>query len=137
MTTTPSPARSQPQATSSSLLRRPRFWSFFRLLAGLAGAVLVIFPVASGNSYVFSVIGLVLFVAAILFLPTRARATLGSKARELGANLVVEGGRYQLPNSSHSVPVQLFFLADRISALDSRFRTLLEIPIAEISSFLA
>jgi hypothetical protein len=117
--------------------RNARSWKFLRLALGLGGAALVLFPVASGNSYVFSIVGLVMFVVAILLLPAKPRITPEEKARELGAIMVVDGGRYHLPNSSSFVPAQLFVAADRISALDSKFRVLLEIPTAEITSFLA
>jgi len=93
--------------------------------------------VASGNGHIYAVIGLALFTAGILFFPTSPRTTFEDKVRELGAHLVVDGGRYHLPHSSSFVPVQLFLAADRISALDSRFRVLVEIPAAELTSFLA
>jgi len=137
MTTSPNPAHSQLQRAGSTLRRNPRSWMFLRIVLGLGGAALVLFPVASGNSYVFSLVGLVMFVATILLLPAKPRTTLKEKARELGALQVVDGGRYHRPNSSSSVRVQLFVAADRISALDAKFRVLLEIPTAEITSFLA
>ena len=137
MTTSSNPARSQPEANPTALRRNPRFWAFFRFVLGFGGAALVVFPVASGNSYILSVAGLVMFITAIMLLPARPRTTSEDTARELGALLVVDGGRYHIPNSSSSVPVQLFVAADRISALDSKFHALLEIPSAEITSFLA
>ena len=110
----------------------------FRIILGLGGAALVLFPIASSNSnYAFSIAGLLMFVVAILLAPAKPPSTLEQKARELGALAIVDGGRYRLPNSSSSVPVQLFVAADRICALDVRFQMLLEIPTAEISSFLA
>jgi hypothetical protein len=109
----------------------------FRLALGLAGATLVLFPVASGNNYVLSIAGLVMFIAAILLLPGQPRITVEQKARELGALRVVEGGRYRSSSSASPIPVQLFVCADRISVLDAKFRLLLEIPTREITSFLA
>jgi hypothetical protein len=110
---------------------------FFRIVLGLSGAALVLFPVASGNGYFLSVVGLVMFITAILFFPGKRRATLEEKVRELSALAVVDGGRYRLPNSTSSVKVQLLVAADRVSALDAKFRVLLEIPTAEITSILA
>ena len=112
-------------------------WMLFRVVLGAVGAALVIFPVTSGNGYVFSVAGLVMFVAAILFSPAKPKVTLEGKARELVAITFVDGGRYRLPDSSSSVPVQLFVSADRICGLDARLRPLVEIPTGEIASFLA
>jgi hypothetical protein len=137
MTTISDASQTQSPPKAPLLRRNPRSWMFFRLVLGLGGAALVLFPVASGNGYIFSVVGLAMFIAAVLLLPTRLRITLDQKARELGADAVVDGGRYLLPNSSSLVPVQLFVSADRVFALDSRFRVLLEIPTAEITSFLA
>lgn len=117
--------------------RKAGSWMLFRVLLGVVGAALVIFPVTSGNGYVFSVAGLVMFVAAILFSPAKPKVTLEEKARELGALTFVDGGRYRIPDSSSSVAVQLFVSADRICGLDARFRPLVEIPTGEITSFLA
>jgi hypothetical protein len=137
MRATSSNDHSQPQPGSSVARRKTHSWLFFRIVLGLGGAALVIFPVASGNNYIFSVVGLVMFIVATLLLPAKSRSTIEEKARELGALVVVDGGRYRFPDSSSSVPVQLFVCADRISVLDARFRLLLEIPTAEITSFLA
>jgi hypothetical protein len=127
MTTSPNASDPEPQPGGSARRRNPPSWMLFRIVLGLSGAALVLFPV----------VGLVMFIAAILFLPARPRTTLNEKARELGALVVVDGGRYCLPDSASSVPVQLFVAADRISALDAKFRALVEIPTAEITSFLA
>lgn len=137
MTASPNPPRSQPHHGGSTLHGKTRSWMLFRIALGLGGAALVIFPVASGNNYLFSVVGLVMFVTAILLFPAKLRATREEKARELGAAVVVDGGHYRLLNSSSSVPVQLFVAMDCISVLDAKFRLVLEIPTAEITSFLA
>lgn len=117
--------------------RKAGSWMLFRVVLGIVGAALVIFPVTSGNGYIFSIAGLVMFVAAILFWPAEPRVTLEDKAKELGALTVVDGGRYRLPDSSSSVPVQLIVSAGRIYALDAKFRPRVEIPAGEITSFLA
>lgn len=136
MTASPNPPRPQPHY-GSTLGRKTRSWMLFRIVLGLGGGTLVIFPVASGNGYLFSVVGLVMFVAAILLSPAKLRATREGKARELGAAVVVDGGHYRLLNSSSSMPVQLFVAMDRISVLDAKLRLVLEIPTSEITSFLA
>lgn len=117
--------------------RKASSWMLFRIVLGVVGATLVIFPVTSGNGYIFSIAGLVMFVAAILFSPAKPKVTLEDKARELGALTFVDGGRYRLPDSSSSVAVQLFVSADRICGLDAKLRPLVEIPTGEITSFLA
>ena len=136
MTPTPSPSRPQPQHGDADR-RNPPSRLFLRVFLGFSGAALVLFPIASGNGYVFSVLGLAMFIVAILLPPAQRRTSLEEKTSELGAAVVVDGGRYRLPHSSSSVPVQLFVAADRISVLDARFHPVLQIPTAEITSFLA
>lgn len=133
---TASPSSLQPQTTGSSLPSKSR-WILLRIILALGGATLVLFPIASGNNYAFSIAGLLMFVAAILLPPAKPRITLEQKARELSALAVVDGGRLRFPNSSSSAPVRLFVTAACILALDTNFRALLEIPAAEITSFLA
>jgi len=136
MTASPSPSSLQPQTAGSPLPGKSR-WILLRIILALGGATFVLFPIASGNNYAFSVAGLLMFVAAILLPPVKPRITLEQKARELGALAVVDGGRYRFPNSSSSAHVRLFVASDRILSLDAKFRVLLEIPTAEITSFLA
>ena len=136
MTTTPSPAHSQPQQAGASFPRKSR-WMLFRIFLGLGGAALVLLPIASGNNYILSIAGLIMFVVAILLLPAKPRVTVEEKARELGALATVDGGRYRFPDASSSARAQLFVASDRISVLDAKFRVLLEIPAPEITSFVA
>jgi hypothetical protein len=114
------------------LRRNPRSWRLFCILLGIAGAALVILPLGLGNSYAYALIGMVMFIAAILLPPARPVVSADDKARELGALVVVNGGQYQ-PRSSADSSVQLFVGAESISVLDSMFQPLLVIPVAEIT----
>jgi len=134
MNATPSPAQIQPQGNDTSLRRSARSWNFFRLVLGVGGAAFVILPVTSGNNYVLSVVGLVMFVAGILLPPTKPRTRVDAKAQELGAIAVVHGGRIRFKNSPSAVQVRLFVGAERVSVLDSNLHSLFEIPAAEILS---
>jgi hypothetical protein len=157
MSTTSSPVHSQPAPASSRLrnaligtlfalalsvpkilhLRgNPRSWLFFRILLGVTGAALVILPLGLGNSYVLSVVGLALFVSSILLPPTRPNTSIDDKARELGALVVVNGGRYRLGKAPPAA-VRLFVGPERIWALDAHFEPLLIIPANEITSVCA
>jgi hypothetical protein len=154
MSTTPSPALTQQESFGKKLrnaavgvlfalvlliprilhLRRnPRSWRLFCILLGIAGAALVILPLGLGNNYLYAVVGMVLFIAAILLPPAKPVFNADHKARELGALVVVNGGRYRPQNSAAS-SVQLFVGAESISVLDSHFQPLLMIPVAEITS---
>ena len=109
-----------------------RSWMFFRIFLGIAGAALVIMPLSLWNSYVPSLVGLVAFTAAILLPPAKFTTSVDDKARELGALIVVNGGRYQ-PFNGPLTAAQLFVGAKRICVLDARFQTLLTIPVNEIA----
>jgi hypothetical protein len=114
------------------LRRNPRSWRLFCILLGIVGAALVILPLGLGNNYAYALIGMVMFIAAILLPPAKPVFNVDDKARELGALVVVNGGQYQSQNSVAS-SVQLFVGAESISALDSLFQPLLVIPVAEIT----
>jgi hypothetical protein len=152
MSTTSSPAHSQPEPIGARLrhvaigalfalvLLVPRIlhlrrnansWIFFRLLLGAAGAVLVVFPLGLWNSYLLAVLGLAMFIGAILLPPAKPETNADDIARELQALVVVYGGRYQ-PENAPSAMVQLFVGVARISVLDARFHPLLVIPVNEI-----
>jgi len=153
MSTTSSPAITQPESFGKKLrntavgvlfalvlliprllhLRRnPRSWRLFCILLGIAGAALVILPLGLGNNYAYALIGMVMFIAAILLPPAKPVMSADDKARELGALVVVNGGQYQSRSSAGS-SVQLFVGAESISVLDSMFQALLVIPVAEIT----
>jgi hypothetical protein len=154
MTTAPSPEQSESQRSTTSLrevligalfavvllvpkllhLRRnPKSWMFFRIFLGLVGASLVIVPVGIGNSFFLSVLGLAMFIGAILLPPAKPHTNTDDKARELGAFVVVNGGRFKL-GEAPSFAAQLFVGPDHVSVLDLDFQSYLEIPVSEITS---
>ncbi len=116
-----------------NLRRDERSWTAFRVLLGFAGAALVILPLAFWNSWLAAIAGLALFLTGALLPPARLATTVDDKARELGALVVVNGGKYR-PRGASTVSVQLFVGAATIWALDSHFQMLLSIPVSEISS---
>jgi len=153
MSTTPSPALTQQESFGKKLrnaavgilfasvlliprlmrLRRnPRSWRLFCILLGIAGAALVVLPLGLGNNYLYALVGMVMFIAAILLPPAKPVMSADDKARELGALVVVNGGQYRSQNAA-AASVQLFVGAETISALDSLFQPLLVIPVAEIT----
>jgi len=113
--------------------RNAQSWAVFRIFLGFAGAALVILPLSLWNSWLAAIAGLAMFLAAILLPPAEARTDPDEKARELGALVIVNGGKYQ-PGNAAPAFVQLFVGAQRIWALDSQFQPLLVIPAAEIIS---
>lgn len=116
-----------------NLRRDERSWTAFRVLLGVAGTGLVILPLAFWNSWLAGLAGLAMFLTAAL-LPSAASGTsVDDKARELGAFVVVNGGRF-MSRSGSVVSVQLFVGADYVWALDSRFQVLLTIPVSQVTS---
>ena len=113
--------------------RNAQSWMAFRVILGFAGAALVILPLSLWNSWLAAIAGLGMFMAAILLPPAKTYNIPDEKARELGALVIVNGGKYQ-PGNAASAHVQLFVGAERIWALDSNFQPLLVIPAAEITS---
>jgi hypothetical protein len=114
--------------------RNPRSWMLFRIFLGVGGAALVILPLGFGTSFVPAITGLAMFIAAILLPPARTDANADDKARELGALVVVNGGRFKLGGASPSFAAQLFVGAEHISVLDLHFHSFLKIPVSEITS---
>ena len=115
------------------LRRNEGSWTAFRILLGIAGAALVILPLSLWNSWVAGIVGLAMFLAAILLPPAKPDHDIDLKARELGALVVINGGRYQ-PGNAPAAQVQLFVGSEHVWALDSHLQPLLVVPVAEISS---
>jgi hypothetical protein len=113
--------------------RNAQSWMLFRIFLGFGGAALVILPLSLWNSWLAAIAGLGLFLAAILLPPAQVQTASGEKARELGALVVVNGGKYERANAA-PVRVQLFVGPERLWVLDLHLRPLLKIPVAEISS---
>jgi hypothetical protein len=113
--------------------RNTRSWMLFRVSLAITGAALVIVPLGAWSSFAPAVIGLAMFISAILLPPAKPESNADDKVRELGALVVVNGGRFQLGDAS-SFAAQLFVGADQISVRDSRLQPFLEIPVSEITS---
>ena len=115
------------------LRRNPRTWLLFRIVLGFAGAALVVVPLGLWNNWLASIAGLALFLIAALLPPAKPDTTTDEKARELGAFVVVNGGRY-FPGNAPPAGAQLFVGAEHVWALDAHFQPLVVIPVAEMSS---
>lgn len=115
------------------LRRNPRSWQLFRVVLGLAGAALVILPLSLWQSWTAGIVGLAMFTAAILLPPANTETPASCKARQLGAHLVLDGGKYQ-PGNAPAAAVQIFVGPENIWALDSHLQPLLVIPVPQITS---
>ena len=115
------------------LRRNARSWKLFRVFLAIAGAALVVLPMGAWSSYFPAIVGLAMFVSAILLPGARPVANVGDKASELGAFVVVNGGRFKLGDAS-SFAAQLFVGVDRVQVLDASLQSFLEIPVSEITT---
>jgi len=113
--------------------QNPQSWTAFRIILGFAGAALVMLPLSYWNSWLAAIFGLAMFLAAILLPPAPSHSPQDEKARELGAHLVLNGGKFQTGTVAPAY-VQLFIGSEQICVLDSGFQPLLVIPAAKISS---
>jgi hypothetical protein len=115
------------------LRRNERSWFAFRIALAILGAALVLLPLALWDSYLLAVLGLAMFITAILLPSARPDTTADEKARELGALIVVNGGEYQ-PGNAPAARVQLFTGVENVWALDQHCQPLLVIPVRELSA---
>ena len=115
------------------LRRSAASWTAFRVLLGLAGSALVILPLGLWNSYLLAVVGLAMFIAAILLPPAHPDTSAEDKAIELGALVVVNGGRYQ-PGNGSLAAVRLYVGQEHLWALDKNLQPLVVIPIAQLTA---
>ena len=114
-----------------ALRRKPRAWLAIRLaLAGL-GAALVIAPLGPWSGRVTALVGLLLFLIAILLGSSRADKRMDDRARELGALMVVNGGRYE-QFGGRALEVRMFIGSENIWVLDLAQHPLLVIPVQKI-----
>ena len=154
MDTTATPAASQPDTLGTRLrntaigivfavvllvpkmllIRRDeRSWMAFRILLSFAGAALVVLPLAFWNSWLAGIAGLAMFLAAVLLPPAKPNTLVDDKAKELGALVVVNAGKYR-PGTGPASAVQLFIGSNKIWVLNSHLHPLLTIPTSGISS---
>jgi hypothetical protein len=114
------------------LRRNERSWFAFRIILAIVGAAWVLLPLAFWDGYLLSVLGLTMFISAILLPSARPDTTADEKARELGALVVVNGGEYQ-PGNAPTAAVQLYTGVENVWALDKHFQPLLVIPVRELT----
>src|ERR1700739_3959976 len=115
------------------LRRNPQTWLAFRILLGVAGACLVIVPLSFATSWIAAILGLAMFLAAIILPPAKEDNRVAEKARELGALIGVNGGHYA-PDNEPPTRVQLFVSTDQVFVVDSELEPIRQIPVAQISS---
>lgn len=110
----------------------PGAWTVFRILLGAAGAALVVLPLSLWNAWAFAPVGLVLFLLAVLLPPLRQDRGTAKAIQQLGAYLVLDGGRAVLP-AAEPVQVRFYLTTTRVWVLDAELRPVVVIPANEIT----
>jgi hypothetical protein len=115
----------------------PGAWTALRLVAGIVGAGLVMLPLSLWNAWAFAPVGLVLFLLAVLLPPIRQDRGTAKAIQQLGAYLVLDGGRLACgtlsPQGSEPCMVNLYLTQTRVWALDPELRPVVVIPAEEIN----
>jgi len=114
------------------IYRSESSWAVFRFALACFGAALVILPLGLWKGWIVAILGLILFVVAVLLPPAETESSTDRKARELGAQTVVSGGEYQ-PGNAPAAHARLFVSPEHVWALDGNFHPLVVIPVGEIT----
>jgi len=119
-----------------ALRSTPSAWTAFRLALGIIGAGLVVLPLSLWNAWAFAPVGLVLFLLAVLLPPIRQDRGTAKAVQQLGAYLVLDGGRLACgplsPENAAPCTVNLYLTQTRVWALDPELRPVVVIPAEEI-----
>jgi len=115
-----------------TLRSSPSAWTGFRILVGAIGAGLVVLPLSLWNAWAFAIVGLALFMLAVLLPPLRQDRGTPQVIEQLGAYLVLDGGRFS-SRTEQSPSVNFYLSPTRIWALDDQLRPVVVIPAGEIS----
>ena len=113
-----------------SLRKRPGLWNLFRFGVAVLGVFVFTIQGGSAGFYLF---GLLLILLALTVRPTRQERSVDEQARELGALVVLNGGRFR-PADGKIRQARLFIAPERFHVLDLEHRPLLEILWTAVSA---
>lgn len=113
------------------LRRRVRLWTGIRIAAGLAGIVLGAAFLRGGSAgFLVGALALVLF--ALLIRSTPVKKSIEDRARDLGALVVLNGGRWISSTGEPACAANIFAGTERLIVEDGAGRALVQIPLARI-----
>lgn len=118
------------------LRRRHQMWNSVRVLMAVTGAGMLALAAASGYTIMPLAAGVLMLLFALIVAPKRPERSIDTRARELGALIVVDGGRY-IDASGRPHRLKLFLAPDRLLVLNLRLQILAEIPLQEIRTLAA
>lgn len=120
-----------------ALRSTPSAWTAFRVALGFIGAGLVVLPLSLWNAWAFAPVGLVFFLLAVLLPPIRRDRGAAKAVQQLGAYLVLDGGRLACgplsPENAEPCSVNLYLTPTRVWALDPELRPVVVIPVDEVN----
>jgi hypothetical protein len=114
-----------------ALRSTPSAWTLLRVLLGTIGAGMVVLPLSLWNGWAFAPAGLVLFLLAVLLPPIPKAHSTAKAIEQLGAYLVLDGGR--VPGEAGAPSVNFYLTPTRVWALDQELRPVVVIPANEIT----
>ena len=118
------------------LRRRTQTWNLVRVLMAVTGAGMLALAAASGYTIMALAAGVLMLLFTLIVAPKRPERSIDTRARELGALIVVDGGSY-IDASGRPHRVKLFLAPDRLLVLNLRLQILAEIPLQEIRTLAA
>lgn len=114
------------------LRRRRRTWTFIRILVAITGTSILVFGFARGDAFVLIVAGALMLLFALVR-AERPEISVDARAKELGALIAVDGGRY-VDATGKQHRAKLFVGPDRLWVLDDALHMLVEILLPEIQT---
>jgi hypothetical protein len=113
------------------LRRRKRAWNLIRILVAIAGTAILVFGLARGHGFALIFVGALMLLFGLLVSAERPEISIDARAKELGALITLDGGRY-IDAAGNRHRTKLFVGPDRLWALDSALHVLLEIPLTQV-----
>jgi hypothetical protein len=113
------------------LRQQRKAWNFVRVVTAFAGAAMLVFGVGRGHALSLLLAGALILLFALLLSPEGREPSVDERARELGALIAVDGGRY-IDATGNPHRAKLFVGPDRLWVLDAALRVLLEMPLQQV-----
>ncbi len=127
--------RIRPETSSQGfrLRRNPSSWFAFRLFLGVLGAALVLLPLALPESWIASIVGLVLFLTSILLPPAYQEEPASDSARSSSEQITLTGAEYSKAGET-PIPVKLFVSEQQLLAMKPDLQPAVIVPFAGLHS---
>ena len=127
------PTRPETPSQSSRLRRNTSSRLAFRLFLGFLGAALVLSPLALPQSWIASIIGLVLFLTSILLPPARQEQPTAGAVHVPAEQIVLTGAEYS-DAGAVPLPVKLFVSEQQLLAMKPDLQPAVVVPLSGLQS---